>query len=174
PSMRATVLTILTAIGLGIGHWLPWMCCGPLMASSRSFDVQQHLFMAHAGVLTPPAVMGFLPFASTELDNFDRHRDREWVEMMSFCLVGLLVWSIATAVLYASTSMRFRALTNRESRLRPDSQSVVARRHVRRAKGEFEETWYHPYGVTLVEEAGPDANEPMNHDDEPEAPERLR
>ena len=52
----------------------------------------------------------------------------------------------------------------------------MARRHVRQAAGQPPEVqpWYHPYGVTLVDEAGPDADEPLNHDDEPEAPERLR
>jgi len=175
-SMRATVLTILAAIGLGVGHWLPWMCCGPLMATSRSSpEVQQHLFMAHAGVLTPPVVLGVLPFSAVELEHLDRRQDRELVELAGFSLVGLLVWSIGTAVLYASTSMRFRTMTNRDSRLRPDGQSVVVRRRERAAAGQPEvKPWYHPYEVTLVEEGMEDAIEPLNHDDEPETPERLR
>ena len=146
------------------------------MASSRSNpEVQQHLFMAHAGVLTPPVVLGVLPFSTHELDHLDRRQDRELMELAGFSLAGLLVWTIGTAVLYASTSMRFRSMTNRDSRLRPDGQSVVVRQRMRAAAGQVGgNPWYHPYGVTLVDEAGEDAIEPLRHDDEPETPERSR
>ncbi len=30
-TMRATVYTVLFTIGLGGGHWVIWLCCGPLL-----------------------------------------------------------------------------------------------------------------------------------------------
>lgn len=118
-SMKATVFTIMTLIGLHIGHWLPWMCCGFLMRGGGPDT--EHLMKLQAGIMTPPFVLWWLPFCSETLEE---HRGgdfaRFWVEPTAYCIMGLLAWTLATALLYAMTSMRFRWLTNRTTFL-PES-----------------------------------------------------
>jgi ABC-type transport system involved in multi-copper enzyme maturation permease subunit len=173
-SMRATVLTILTVLGLGLGHWLAWICCLPVMAASNSHRLADRLARFQFGVLTPPFQLGFLAFPEDELRELSRHRaygpdDNLWLEFLCYCLLGLLVWTIATAVLYGFTSMRWRWLTNREERMRPDGRGGTRIAPVRRARvGAMG-----PMGVVAlegdeeeeIEVEVVDAVEPVIHDD---------
>ena len=133
-SLKATVFTIMTLIGLHVGHWLPWMCCGFMM---RGGPDSEHLLKLQACVLTPPFVLGWLPFCTENLTQ--RYGDRfvrEWLEPTAYCVMGLLAWTLATVLLYSMTSMRFRWLTNRTTflpesdidwrslRAGPDTQAV--------------------------------------------------
>ena len=112
-SMKATVFTIMTLIGLHVGHWLPWMCCGVMMSGPGRDS--EHLAKLQAGILTPPFVLGWLPFCSENLNNYQYGRDgvKEWVEWTAYSVMGMFAWTLATLLLYSGTSMRFRWLTNR-------------------------------------------------------------
>ena len=106
-SLRATVFTILSMIGLGVGHWVLWMCCAPAMVAGAN---PQHWLIAHAG-MTPPVVMAVLPFSANEdLGNMlRRHRDDPvGEEIILWGFVGLLLWSAAAWGLYNFTKPRFR------------------------------------------------------------------
>jgi hypothetical protein len=39
--------------------------------------------------------------------------NREWMEPTTYCIMGIMAWTLATILLYAMTSMRLRWLTNR-------------------------------------------------------------
>jgi ABC-type transport system involved in multi-copper enzyme maturation permease subunit len=167
-SLRATVLTILSTIALSIGHWVPWLCCGPLMGGARMFDAMQHLASAQAGVLTPPFVMGFLAFSSDEFNHSSHRMEDQWYEFAGFCFVGLIAWSIATAVLYAATSIRFRTLTHRDSVMRPDRTTWMRRGggpERRRRPPVPMAPWAPPTGAVLIEESSVEDVEPLDHDE---------
>jgi ABC-type transport system involved in multi-copper enzyme maturation permease subunit len=117
-SVQASVLTILGLVGLHVGHWLIWMC-GPALPIDH--DTIRHMLMAHAG-LTPPWVLGFLPFSWREVDGIQlsRRTDGEWLEIVAWCLGGLVMWSAATVVLYRVASLRFRKMTHRDPRANSD------------------------------------------------------
>jgi ABC-type transport system involved in multi-copper enzyme maturation permease subunit len=178
-SMRATVLTILACITLGVGHWLPWICCGFLMAmSGANSEAMGQLARAQAGLLTPPFVMLWMPFSA---DGYNIFQTGPWDERYSremtvFSVVGIVGWAFATAVLYAMTSMRFRHVTNRESRMRPDRHfwPSARQRRPRPAAGPIS-PWAPPTGPAALAEAEPEAEEddenfvePLDHDEYPD------
>src|SRR5262249_10195409 len=86
-SLRATVWTILTTVGISIGHWLPWMCCVPMMVyGGRGLE---YIAKFQAG-LTPPFVLGFMAFSGEEFR--DSYAAREFAELIGFCLFGTFAW----------------------------------------------------------------------------------
>lgn len=121
-SMRATVLTVLCSIFLAAGHWLLWLCCIPIFIVGRGPGRGiETLAQAHLGVLTPPFVMGFVPFSISEAQDLRGRAGEGWLKFMAFSILGLVVWTVATAFLYGVTAMRFRAMTNRQATMQPDS-----------------------------------------------------
>jgi len=78
-----------------------------------------------------------------------------------------MCWTVATAMLYASASMRFRHLTNRNPHMFPDL--VRQPREWKRAQPVVgpAKPWPPPSGAVLLEEINEDAIEPLNHDDPP-------
>jgi hypothetical protein len=118
-SQRATVLTILSTIGLGVGHWLPWMCCAfaPTWAGAPSRDLE-HLSQAQLGILTPPFVLYWAPFTA---EDFRRPNHDDVIERLTLCsLIGLIFWSVAAAGLYGLAATRLRFITHRGVGLKPD------------------------------------------------------
>jgi ABC-type transport system involved in multi-copper enzyme maturation permease subunit len=114
-SLRATTWTLLAAGTLGVGHWLIWACCGPLLMLGRgaagSERGLEYLLKFQAG-LTPPASLAFLQFSGYDFgDSYGL--GREVLEVVACCLFGLFVWIIGTALLWGAVSNRFRAVTNR-------------------------------------------------------------
>jgi ABC-type transport system involved in multi-copper enzyme maturation permease subunit len=166
-SLRATVLTILTTILVSIAHWLPWMCCGIMMARSGMETIAEHAWKFQAGVLTPPFVLGFLPFSSEELSRNELRNDSNWRELMAFSLLGLVFWSCMAAGLFSLTSLRFRKLTLRESYMVPErgwrgSDRLAARRRPLPVAGPLS-PWSPPIAGPPREEE--DADEPLDHDE---------
>jgi ABC-type transport system involved in multi-copper enzyme maturation permease subunit len=116
-TMRATVLTVLTCVGVGIGHWLIWLCCGPILflGGGAGGDGGVYLAKFQAGV-TPPFVMGVLAFHGEEL----RHEfgSREIAEFIAFSLFGLFLWTLASLFLWNGLLVpKFRVLTGRDEEL---------------------------------------------------------
>lgn len=112
-STRATVWTLLTLIGLGGGHWLPWFCCLSFMVGGPDRG-WEYLLKFQAGV-TPPFVLGFLQFHGEE---FVRHPEHsEMMELLFFCFFGLFLWAMAAAIFWITVlAPRFRVITGRYHR----------------------------------------------------------
>src|SRR5262249_10389417 len=62
-TLRATLWTLLTTAGVGLGHWLPWTCCLIIPGLSGSLD---YLAKVQGG-LTPPAALFSVAFYGGEL-----------------------------------------------------------------------------------------------------------
>jgi ABC-type transport system involved in multi-copper enzyme maturation permease subunit len=154
-SLRATVLTILVALGVSVGHWLPWMCCVPLgMRFERSLE---YLAKFQAG-LTPPAALGFLQF-STEEFNRPYGASREMAEFIGFSVFGLFLWAAATGILWSVLNMRFRIVTKRGARLRSEQPYAPPRPRPPRWD-RSDEPARRPSGAVLLEEVWDDEDEP--------------
>jgi ABC-type transport system involved in multi-copper enzyme maturation permease subunit len=111
-TLRATVYTVLTCVLLGVGHWLVWFCCGPILFfSGSSGDGAAYLAKFQSGV-TPPFVLFFLTFQGEEfrgeslMPNFS--------EFVAFSIFGLFLWTLAALFYWNGVLVpRFRALTGR-------------------------------------------------------------
>jgi hypothetical protein len=129
-TMRATVGTLLAALGAFGGHWLIWLCCLPLLWTSsgpgRELD---HLRDFQAFALTPPATLGQLAFRAEELEHVGSYDNP--VERMVFAFIGLVLFGCVTAGLWAAASRRLRSVTLRDTRVGPESDSPPPRRRRR-------------------------------------------
>jgi ABC-type transport system involved in multi-copper enzyme maturation permease subunit len=116
-SMRATVYTMLTTIGMSVGHWIIWpFCCLPLFfltGLDRGFDSPtQYIAKFQAGI-TPPFVLAWFAYSPENLARDFNHR--EFPELMGFSLLGLFLWSMASLMLwFVLIGPRFRHLTRRD------------------------------------------------------------
>jgi ABC-type transport system involved in multi-copper enzyme maturation permease subunit len=120
-SLRATVWTLLATLGVGLGHWLPWLCC--LAVPGLSGSNVSYLLEVQGG-LTPPAALFSLAAYGGELGSYG---GRVWWEMLGFSLFGVFAWGVATVLLWSGLTLRFRALTLREEFVRPERGWVVQR-----------------------------------------------
>jgi ABC-type transport system involved in multi-copper enzyme maturation permease subunit len=113
-SMRATVWTLLTMLGLGVGHWLPWLCCTPFLFMGPDHRGVEYLAKFQAG-FTPPFVLGLLQFSGEEF--LQDWNNKEMIEFFAFTLFGLFAWAVATMVFWlVIVAPKFRALTGRQDR----------------------------------------------------------
>ena len=116
-SMRATVLTVITALLLGGGHWIFASMCfyipvSFLMRGNGPHDFMEYIMQFEAG-LTPPWVLGLSAYSWRNLE-FDFRHDKMG-EMLVFCLIGLFLWALACVILwYGVLVPKFRLLTRRE------------------------------------------------------------
>jgi hypothetical protein len=114
-TLRATLWTLLTVVGIGGGHWLlTGMCCFmPLSIMARGNDKGvEYLAMFQAGQ-TPPFVLALLSFNGFEFDN-PYGADEMW--KLLFCsLVGVVCWGAGAAAMWRAASHRFRVLAGRQA-----------------------------------------------------------
>jgi ABC-type transport system involved in multi-copper enzyme maturation permease subunit len=125
-TLRATVWTLGTVAFLGGGHWLlGTMCCYmPIaMMSVRERDIE-YVMQFQAFGMTPPVTLGFLAIHGDEFDHYGS-RENPFIFLL-FCLIGLFGWGVATAVLWAPTSERFRRQTGRQRLKRPERPPILA------------------------------------------------
>lgn len=120
-TMRATVYTMLTTIGLAAGHWLIWLCCGPLLmlaGHNGSARFGEYLAKFQAG-MTPPFCLGV--FAFTGQDFAHDWGSREMAEMVGFSILGMFIWGAAGLIFWSTVlSPRFRQFTGREEERYPE------------------------------------------------------
>jgi ABC-2 family transporter protein len=117
-SMRATVYTVMTTLLLGGGHWLVMgLCCYLpaeilLRGGGHPGNFFEYLVKFQAG-MTPPFVMGASAYSWEDLgNNFVRG---EFVQVIAFCLVGLVLWGVGSLILwYGMLVPRFRLIARRE------------------------------------------------------------
>jgi ABC-type transport system involved in multi-copper enzyme maturation permease subunit len=108
-SLRASVWTVLSLILLWGGHWLLWVCCGPLLfLMSRGPGGGEELLTVlefQAAGLTPPFTLGLLAFHGLEFQSFGRRNPM--VEMLAFALVGFIVWGCSASGVWHGAVARF-------------------------------------------------------------------
>lgn len=115
----ATCATIGTTLLLSVGHWLVWMCCGPLLIvldhrGRGPEKLFEYVAKFQAGN-TPPFVLGWLMYSTESIDR-QFGPPREFVELTGFSLVGLMLWGSGCVVLwFGLLAPRFRHLTRRDS-----------------------------------------------------------
>jgi ABC-type transport system involved in multi-copper enzyme maturation permease subunit len=110
--LRATTWTLLATGALGVGHWLIWLCCGPLLMFGSGSGEGLAAIMKFQGGLTPPVALFFVQFPATGLG--DRYSvEHEFMEMVAYSLFGLCLWALLAFMLWNGASARFRELTNR-------------------------------------------------------------
>jgi ABC-type transport system involved in multi-copper enzyme maturation permease subunit len=123
-TLQATLWTLLATVGLAFGHWMIWMCCGPVMALTFMNSGPDRVLMElvewawkfEAFALTPPVTIGFLAFHGREFE----HGSSEMLECLACAVVGLMGWLAAAVGLGALTSARLRQVTGRTAWRRPD------------------------------------------------------
>lgn len=115
-TLRANVYTILTAFSFAFAHWLIWTCCIPLFfflgSNGPGRDIQ-YVTMFQAFGLTPPLTLGFLAFHGGEFERVSYRNHDEAMIMLSFALIGLVLYAVGAGLLWMVTSNRFRELTGR-------------------------------------------------------------
>src|SRR6185295_3783966 len=79
-TLRATVYTVLTCVGLSMGHWLMWFCCAPILFFSGSSGEGAEYVMKFEGGMTPPVVLWFLTFVAEDFQ--PGHTERFFAEMV--------------------------------------------------------------------------------------------
>jgi ABC-type transport system involved in multi-copper enzyme maturation permease subunit len=108
-TLRANLWTLVTALGVSVGHWLPWLtCCLPFQMAGGGEGLA-HVAMFQAMALTPPVTLWCLPLHGEEFDG----PGSETPELAGDAIVGLFIWGVAAGVLLGVTNERFRQMTRR-------------------------------------------------------------
>ena len=115
-SMRATVLTVITVLFLGGGHWIVVSLCFYLPASAVVHggpgDFMQYIMMFQAG-MTPPFVLGLTAYSWDNLAH--DFNQREMWQMLVFSILGLFLWAMGCLIMwYGLLVPKFRQITRRE------------------------------------------------------------
>jgi ABC-type transport system involved in multi-copper enzyme maturation permease subunit len=105
-TLRATLATLLTTVGLVCGHWALWLVYVPfLLTSAQPTDAAENLLHLHVG-LTPPCVLVGIVRSSSEVLG-------EGLAPLPFTLLGLALWCAMTLAAWFIASRQFRVLANR-------------------------------------------------------------
>ncbi len=113
-TMRATTWTLLCTVAAGVGHWLVWLCCMPILIVRAGPTPDVLTWIAkYQGGLTPPFNMGFLcSFRAGDFEENFLGSDQVW-EWVGFGVMGTATWAVLAAGLWVATSRRFRQATGR-------------------------------------------------------------
>jgi ABC-type transport system involved in multi-copper enzyme maturation permease subunit len=106
-TMRATLNTLTVTGLLGACHLL-------LLFFACGFAGYGDILWVMQAAITPPPILYWLAASETEIARM------EWDMGFIFAMFGLMAWSVAAAVLWNVTRTRFRRLTSRMARRRPE------------------------------------------------------
>jgi ABC-type transport system involved in multi-copper enzyme maturation permease subunit len=121
-TLRATLYTLFTVVGISFGHWLLYMCCIPVFwMGGQPGPGLDWIPQFQAVGLTPPVTLGFLAFGWHDFDDYGPLR-REWLKFGGYACVGLFFYFVAAAGLWGGVSARFRVVTGRTG-FRPPERS---------------------------------------------------
>jgi ABC-type transport system involved in multi-copper enzyme maturation permease subunit len=129
-TLRATIWTLVTLIGVGGGHWLLTLfCCGPLALFVAPTPTRGNLWRnpkptlgdlvseAQTYALTPPITMMTLAIPDVSMSSQgswdDDFTERSRPRRLGFSMVGVLLYGIAAIVLWRRTAARFTTVTGR-------------------------------------------------------------
>lgn len=108
-SSRAAVAAVLLSIGLAAGHWLIWICLGPLLLVARSPSSFVDFLAKLEYAMSPPAILAVFMFPSQE-----RFTSSNYHELLGYGMFGVVVWGLAAAVCwFGLLSPLFRATMRR-------------------------------------------------------------
>jgi ABC-type transport system involved in multi-copper enzyme maturation permease subunit len=122
-TMRATVLTVMTCAGLGVGHWLVTLLglVPVLLLTGGGGEGGVYLLKFQAG-MTPPAVLFVLAFQGMEF-RAEFGDARLMTEFIAFSMFGLFLTALATLFFWNGVLVpKFRVLTGRDEALDSESQ----------------------------------------------------
>ena len=122
-TMRATVYTMFTTIGVSFGHWLVFMlCCMPVIIflqfrragmGGGGDELAKHLFSFMTGI-TPPIALGVFAYPQEDLAD-GRGRDNVFLYLLGYSLLGIFLYTMASLMLwFVLIQPRFRYLTRRD------------------------------------------------------------
>jgi hypothetical protein len=111
---RATVAAVFSALGLGVGHWMIWLCCIPF-ARGPGPDIEA-VFKLQAG-MTPPFVLAALPFS---LDDRMHMTGSEAGEAIVYGFIGTIAWAGLGLLFWALLNDRFQTQNNRTDVIVPE------------------------------------------------------
>lgn len=111
-TQRATIYTMLTALGLSFGHLLPWFCCAGVSVMPRAMQLLAQFQVS----LSPPIALAFLPFCPEEMT---RYGPDDIPQFVLFIMIGLFLWTLVAITLWITTSLHFRTITHRDRVLFP-------------------------------------------------------
>jgi len=120
-TMRATVYTMLSTIGLSVGHWLIWLCCGPLFlfVGNAGSQTIPEVFAKFQFGMTPPFALAMLAFMGEDFSN--NFGSDEMVGFIFFSIFGIFLWGVAALIFwFGFLSPRFRIFTGREEERFPE------------------------------------------------------
>ena len=106
--------TLLTVVGLSVGHWLIWLCCGPLLAFGGGGPGTFSIVEFQALGLTPPLTLAVLAFQGGDFDRITGIRGSEFAEAVLYVFVGLAGYAGSAALVWSAAHARFRKLSGRE------------------------------------------------------------
>lgn len=116
-TLRATLGTVFTAVIVGGGHWLLWMCCLPLaFFHGGPGHLVEILAKIQVGLTPPFALGGCFSFRGEDLEH---SYSGSAGEMIGFGLMGLACWFLGGLVLGVVVHHRFRRVTGRAPHLHP-------------------------------------------------------
>jgi ABC-type transport system involved in multi-copper enzyme maturation permease subunit len=146
---RATVITLLVALGAGVGHWFLTSCCFiGLRTAGRAMETVAKL---EAG-FTPPFVLGVFAFKGEELLSGDRWARDEFWQLAGYSVLGLFCTLVAAGALWLAAAARFQFVTGRQALRHPDRPDLY--RGAARSRRIKSEDRFVPPGVVaeVVEE----------------------
>ncbi|MBY0524191.1 MAG: ABC transporter permease subunit [Gemmataceae bacterium] len=112
-SLRAVIATFLALVGFSFGHWLVWMCMGPVFIYSSGNKSEFPDWVANFETygMTPPMTLRILALHGSELQTpmYSGYRSMNVNWERFFCgLVGVICWGVASIGLGRIVSGRFR------------------------------------------------------------------
>lgn len=110
-TLRATTLTLLTAVAAGLGHWMIWMCLAPLLVV-RSDLVPDYLpqVAEFESGLTPPLNLALhSSFRAVDLAS-GTDNPGSGGELALYGALATATWALLAFGLWVSASRRFRQL----------------------------------------------------------------
>jgi ABC-type transport system involved in multi-copper enzyme maturation permease subunit len=112
-TLRATLATLSCAVGLGVGHWVLWLCCLPFHFTVLQEPAFTEWLLNFQIGLTPPVALGFtFSLRPDELSG----SSGDLGQRFGFALLGLLCWIGVTAAFWVASSNRFRLIALRQPR----------------------------------------------------------
>jgi hypothetical protein len=114
-TLRATVATLLTLLGVSFGHWLLLGCYVPffLYSSGQQQDFPGWIMTFQKFALTPPLTWTALVFQLAELQNSisnETFREGKGLGQLIAAVAGIVVFGLASGFLWRLALGRFRAL----------------------------------------------------------------
>ena len=127
-TLRATLWTLLCTVGAGVGHWLLWMCCIPLVdhGSPRPDEIVGVAARSSRLDFTPPVCVGLLLLVllARSCGASSGGESNGAQEAVLYGLPASFCWIVLGATLAAMNSNRFRVLTWRAPlKQRPSSDA---------------------------------------------------